>query len=688
MPEKIKPLARDVFFLALAGLGLMTVFTLLRGLLLWRNEGLAASIPDGEIMQSFLIGVRFDLIVTAYILLPPCLALFLPTGLGRRRLVRFWLMFASAVIILLGIAELDFYREFQTRLNSLVFQYAREDPETVSKMIWAGFPVVRYTCLAGLLWAGLQAAIHRFNLITHASGTPLKTHSAADHALRSTAALAILLVMIAAARGSVSSGPPLRWGDAIHSEHIFANHLALNGTFTLIKAVTASQHSNQNSWWLKGSDTGTALRTTRSMVMTPTDSLEQPGAQPLLRQHTPSHSYPAGRVKNLVLIIMESFAGNHVGALGDRQNITPEFDALAREGLLFTRFFANGTHTHQGMFASVGCFPNLPGHEYLMQQPEGLHSFSGLPRLFNPGPDNNAYIYNGDFRWDNQEGFFRNQGMDNFIGRDQIDNPRHTDAVWGVSDEDVFHQALSELDNMSARGRFYAVIQTLSNHTPFSLPSPLPVKAVSAGIENAEHLTAMRYSDWALGEFFRQVRSKSYYRDTLFVIVGDHGFGSADILSQVNLNRFHVPLLLIAPGIDQVFGSRNDTVSSQVDIVPTVMSLMGKPFLHQCWGRDLLSLHDDPGFAVIKPSGSDQTVALVEGDKILTLSPETPPELGHLSFGPELGWVPLQDENVRNGMKIRLKSYISTALLALKKGSTGTPAPGEPGRARVSTARR
>ncbi|MFT8131041.1 sulfatase-like hydrolase/transferase, partial [Salmonella enterica] len=86
-------------------------------------------------------------------------------------------------------------------------------------------------------------------------------------------------------------------------------------------------------------------------------------------------------------------------------------------------FFANGTHTHQGMFASMACFPNLPGFEYLMQSPEGGNRFSGLPQLLSARAFNDVYVYNGDFAWDNQAGFFGNQGMTRFVGRNDYVDP-------------------------------------------------------------------------------------------------------------------------------------------------------------------------------------------------------------------------------------------------------------------------
>ena len=105
-----------------------------------------------------------------------------------------------------------------------------------------------------------------------------------------------------------------------------------------------------------------------------------------------------------------------------------------------------------------------------------------------------------------------------------------------------------------------------------------------------EHLTAMRYSDWRWASSSRR-RKSPYYKDTLFVVVGDHGFGRPLSSSpEMDLHRFNVPLLLIAPGIQEKFGTHLPTVGTQVDIVPTIMGLLGGETVHQCWGRDLLNL--------------------------------------------------------------------------------------------------
>ncbi len=101
----------------------------------------------------------------------------------------------------------------------------------------------------------------------------------------------------------------------------------------------------------------------------------------------------------------------------------------------------------------MACFPNLPGFEYLMQTPEGGHKLSGLPALLSARDYDDVYVYNGDFAWDNQSGFFGNQGMTTFIGRNDFVNPVFSDPTWGVSDQDMFDRGNEELAKHDARSR-------------------------------------------------------------------------------------------------------------------------------------------------------------------------------------------------------------------------------------------
>ena len=408
------------------------------------------------------------------------------------------------------------------------------------------------------------------------------------------------------------------------------------------------------------------------MLLTPNDRLVDANSAALRRDTTPPQAGTLP-IRNVVVILLESFAGRYVGALGEPGNITPNFDRLAKEGLLFTRFFSNGTHTHQGMFATMACFPNLPGFEYLMRMPEGAHRFSGLPQQLNARGYRDVYVYNGNFQWDNQSGFFSNQGMSRFVGREDFVDPVFIDPTWGVSDQDMFDRGAEELLKLGSDGKpFYALLQSLSNHTPYALPKDLPVEPVTGFGSNDLHLTAMRYADWALGQFFEKARKAPYFKDTLFVVLGDHGFGSTEQLTEMDLFRFNVPLLLIGPGVQETFGSLRDTVGTQIDVVPTIMGRLGGTTRQQCWGRDLLNLPaGDQGIGMIKPSGGEQTVALVKGGQILVQPRDLPARLYDYRLGHDAKVSLATDTAAEAQMKDTLDAFIQTATRSLKENTAG-----------------
>ncbi len=660
-------LANLRFILSLTTVLLLTL-SFMRLLLLLHNRELSTAIPAKDIVRSFAIGCRFDMIIIGAIMLLPIIIQFFPQSSINRSLPLYWCSAICAAVVFLSVVELEFYRQFHTRLNSLVFDYIKEDPKTVTSMIWHGCPVLRYLGLwiiiialmiAGFLVSNAQAAII------------INTNNQGALYQRLLVFMPLLALHAIACRGTLRSGPPLRWGDAYHSTHLFANHLALNGIYTLIKAALDVKKQKSRKKWLRVMPPATALDKTRRLLLQTGDNLIEAENMPLKREHQPQPTKTT--IKNVVVIMMESFSAQYVGASGKQNGITPEFDHLAEKGVLFDHFFSNGTHTHQGIFASLAGFPNLPGFETLMQQPQGATGFSGLAELLRKRNYQSTYVYNGDFAWDNQEGFFRNQGMTEFIGRFDYDNPKFIDPTWGVSDNEMFNRAHQELEKLSPDKPFFAILQTLSNHLPFTIPEPLPIAKVSGHGSLNGHLTAMRYADWALGQFFAKAKKSSYFNETLFVLLGDHGFCIPQQLTEIELLRFHVPLLLLAPGLQEQYGSKRSIVSTQVDVVPTIMGLLGKPFLHHCWGRNLLNTAaDDPGFGIIKPSGSDPTVAMLSGDRILIHLPDGHnSQLYHYQLYPQAEAEIYDNKPVTTDMESTLKAYVQTAMDALLTNRCG-----------------
>lgn len=645
---------------------LLLVFSALRALLLWRNSLHAAAAEPGILLKSFLVGLRFDIAISSYLLLPLLLCLVLLPARWRRGILNGFCT-VIGVLIVSGLAEIEFYRELEMRFNTLVFEYLSH-PKIVAGMVWEGYPVFRYllvwTVLFGTFCIGVRWLVRR-------AWPPVRTAGTPSRFWRGPMIVIFIALMVLGARGGLAS-TPLRWGDAFFSEDAFANNLALNGVYTLGRSALEKLTGGQQ-YWLTALPQEDALQTTRSMLALPGEKALSSPDYPLLRQASAAAEKTA-KPLNVVVILGESFSGRYVGRFGAPLNLTPNFDALSEEGLLFDHVLSNGTHTHQGVFASLAGFPNLPGYEYLMKTMEAQQGFSGITSLLERMRYESVFLYNGLFSWDNKEGFFRQHGIHRFVGRHDYENPTYVDPVWGVSDYDVFMRANQEFRDLAAEGPFFGAVLTLSNHSPFNLPNPLPFAKIVTGDSFEGRANSMRYADWALGEFFKAARNEDYFANTLFVVTGDHGFGSSPAITGMQLDRFHVPLLFLGPEGVVPRGERRSMVASQVDIGPTVMGLLGVATLHQSWGRDLLALPEsDEGFAVIKPSGGKEEVALVEGSQLLMVSPKGKPVLYHYSLGFPPVSERIEDPQQVKEMTHRLKAYVETGLINLRERKIGLP---------------
>lgn len=661
-----KFLLPEIRFVAGVYLLLLLVFAVLRATLLWRNSLHATGIAAETLFESFLVGMRFDVAISSYLLIPLFLCLVLLPLRWRKILVPGFCALVGAIIFS-GLAEVEFYRELEMRFNTLVFEYMSH-PKIVAGMVWDGYPVFRYLLVWALLFVFFCAGVL---WLSRKIGLQRPVPDRAGWLIRSVLAVAFIAVMIVGARGGLAS-TPLRWGDAFFSEDAFANNLALNGVYTLGRSALEKITGGQQ-FWVKAMPRQEALQTTKAMLFQPHEKDLSSAEFPLLRQDT-NLSDEKQQPLNVVVILIESFSGRHVGALGAPLSLTPDFDALSHEGLLFDHAFSNGTHTHQGVFASLAGFPNLPGYEYLMKTMEANQEFSGITNLLEPMGYGSVFLYNGLFSWDNKEGFFRQHGIDRFVGRHEYVNPTFVDPVWGVGDYDVFMRANDEFRDLAEKGPFFGAVLTLTNHSPFNLPDPLPFAKIETGNSFEGRANSMRYADWALGEFFRKASQEEYFANTLFVVTGDHGFGSAPAITGMQLDRFHVPLLFYSPKLTALRGQRRSMIASQVDIGPTILGLIGANVPHQAWGRNLLSVDpSESGSAVVKPSGGKEEVALIEGDLLLMRSPKEKPVLYRYSLDFPPVSERIDDPARAKEMEHRLKAYVETGLLNLRERHVGLP---------------
>ncbi|MGB8657226.1 MAG: LTA synthase family protein [Candidatus Zixiibacteriota bacterium] len=580
------------FFLAIFLISVL-VLTLLRVGFLLRHFKLAAGIPFSTLLHSFVIGARFDVVVLSYGLIPLFLLSYVPLiGMDRLKATRVIIvtvfLATMGLVFLLSFVDIEFFSEFGTRLSGLVWEYLDH-----ADMIWysvlSGYPVLPYF----LLWGAMTFA---FALaVTRISRAIFRERRREGIWVRFSyfALCSGLLVLGARGRWQLA---PIDWGTAYFSPYGFADQLALNGVYTLGKSYwDDSQHESgeilRRYHYFPSSQ---ALSTVQRLLANPKEQLSD-SAHSLARWYYPGTSNSKIRDYNVVIIQLESWLARYVGALGGKPDATPNFDSLSGKGVLLEHCYATGTRTNRGIVSNLCAFPSQTGHSimkrYCVNRP-----FDSIAEILRKRGYPNIVVYGGDLQFDNMEGFLRNQGFDTFIGQEDFP-PGSKLGKWGVPDHLMFERANEEFAKFGDKP-FLGVIVTVSNHEPYLLPSPR-FEIFPKDVPQSEFLNTFYYSDWALGEFFREAEKEPYFKNTIFVLVADHGkFMESQI--ELPVDRFHIACLIYAPYILGDSPRRISTVASQTDLIPTILGILGRPAFHQSWGRDLLSLSsEDKGFAMM-----------------------------------------------------------------------------------------
>jgi phosphoglycerol transferase MdoB-like AlkP superfamily enzyme len=313
---------------------------------------------------------------------------------------------------------------------------------------------------------------------------------------------------------------------------------------------------------------------------------------------------------NVVQITIESLSIHFLGAFTDPRGLTPNIDAIAKEGLLFPRCFATGTRTTRGMEALTLSIPPTPGRSIIHRQGnEGLFTLGSVLR--DRGYET-VFLYGGYSYFDNMEQFFSANGY-RVVDRNSVAADDVTFATaWGACDEDLYRWTVREADRLHDRGKpFHFFVMTTSNHRPYTYPEGAIDIPSGTGREGA-----VKYTDHAVGEFFRAARSRPWFDDTLFVIVADHAASVAG-KDELEVKQYRVPLIMYAPGL--IEPRQVLTQCSQIDVPTTVLALLGMSYDSVFFGRNILAMKPSEGRAFV---GNYQKLGQLRQRDVVVLRPD------------------------------------------------------------------
>ncbi|MBX2894601.1 MAG: LTA synthase family protein [Cyclobacteriaceae bacterium] len=550
-------------FFGLLALFWMAFFTIGRMLFFLYLFPQSRSLSFTEIAMPLLLGLRMDAAMTGYWLLLPGLifvaSAFLPnrfTYVSTGILTTLLLLISTGVVV----ADLELYKHWGFRINSTPLMYMeREAVSSVNTAVLIGLIGIFILLVGIFVWVYARW---------------LGPKLLALKPIGKKRALTWLLItgaLIIPIRSSFTVAPLNTGVVYFHKTKSFPNHAGINPVWNFFRSVSKSKTIKYPGDFYKSDNLATDFK-----------SLIQTGrTQPILDSsiHNP----------NILLIILEGFTSKIIEPLGGLPHITPQFNALTQEGILFDNFYASGDRTDKGLVSILSAYPAQP-RTSIIKFPEKTQQLPFLSKELARAGYATSFIYGGDIGFANMESYLTLAGFGSITDEDAFDSDLN-DSKWGVADHYVFTKMLSELD--TTHTPFFKVMLSLSSHEPFEVP----MKTVIEGDdEGSMYLNSCYYTDKSLGEFIRQAKQKPWWKNTWVIITADHGHRFPDVQELKDKSRFKIPMLWLGGAITNP--GRIHTFAGQPDIANTVLAqLQIQPQSEFSFSKNILSQSINP-FAV------------------------------------------------------------------------------------------
>lgn len=313
--------------------------------------------------------------------------------------------------------------------------------------------------------------------------------------------------------------------------------------------------------------------------------------------------------KNVVLITIESYSAQFLKEYGNEKNLTPFLDSLASQSLQFTNLYAVGNRTVRGLEAVTLCLPPSAA-ESVVKKTDNKNKFS-TGSIFKQKGYAVKYMYGGDAYFDNMRDFFGGNGYD-VVDKNSFNSNEITFSnIWGVCDEDMYHKAINIMNLEAKKGKpFFNHIMTVSNHRPFTYPEgKIDISGKAKSRDGG-----VKYTDYALRQFFTMARRESWFKNTVFVLVADHCASSSG-KTELPLDKYHIPAMIYAPGF--VKPKEEKKLMSQIDVIPTVFGLLNFSYQSKFYGQDVFSPNYQPRAFI----ATYQDLGLIKDDVLTVISP-------------------------------------------------------------------
>lgn len=577
------------------------------------NNALGEQTSTKDYLAVLWNGLSLDLTMAGYLTIIPLLISLIAVwsnGKALYAILKGYFLLMALLIAAIFSVDMALYEYWGFRLDATLLFYLRSPQEALASVPWRDFIrqfaifALAAAAITALFWRCvsplMKAHSPRTRYFTQRNATSFNEHhtSLQSKLLSSASILLLGVLLILPIRGGISVATA-NVGQVYFSPSLFLNHAAINPCFSLISSVLKEQDFAAQYNYLSEEE---RAATFNALIHQPQEATNPQ----LLNTSQP----------NILLILLESFSANAVGALGGEGNATPQLDRLSKEGIFFTQMYANSFRTDRGIVSTLNGYPAQPTTS-IMKYPAKSQTLPSIAQTLTENGYQADMLYGGDINFTNMQSYFFASGYKKIIAdRDFPLSVRL--SKWGADDDVTFPALLESIKQADNTQPWFKTFLTLSSHEPFDVPYH--------HLEDP-YLNAVAYTDSCLGSFIDSLSLLPVWKNTLVILVSDHGYLYPPTLKQYAPERQHIPMLwlggaLVAPHVVETITSQNDlpaTLLAQLSLDASAFGFSKNIFNPQLTPYVFYTFNN--GFGWIDASGT--SVYNAESDQPLIETPIT-----------------------------------------------------------------
>lgn len=496
-----------------------------------------------EMLSGLVTGFRLDISVASYLFgVPALVIIFSPPSFSMKsgKIIRWYYLIITTLVTIIILANLVIFGYWGTLLNNRAIAFLSQPREALASV--TGIQLLLYLVLL-ILVCGLTLLTNRKLLANHTPNTNVSVIN------RMVFTILAGLIVGFGLRGGWQL-IPVNESSAVYSTHHSLNQMAINPVWYLMHNLHQSGITEKNPYVFMSDDESTTLANTY-----------------LKKSNNDTTSiFKNQQNPNIVIILLESWTADIIEPLKGVSGVTPFFTVLSTKGLLFTSIYSSGFRTDQGLISVLSGYPSQP-NKSIIRIPTKVAQLPSLVRTFSERNYNTSFYYGGETGFANMNNYLKQSGIQHITNINDFSSDLRN-SKWGVHDEYVFGKQL--LDLSSNKEPFLSVLLTLSTHEPFEVPIQTPF---DVGNESEMFKKSAWYTDQCLKNYFTEASKTDWYKNTIFILMADHGH-RLPLLRDYNDPRVRqIPLLIIGePLADHYRGVRITTPANQHDFPSTLLS--------------------------------------------------------------------------------------------------------------------